>query len=146
MAHHQYAPHLLLPDRSPVDQRNHHGKRYRNLGPGHHAKAVGPHPRHDNLPRTRPASHRHFRSPATSLSTTGVTMPTLTFDVTQQDIDNGKQKDPEQCPIALALKRTTNTDCLSVEQSRILINGRGIRVSGKLWDYIDTFDYYHPSI
>jgi hypothetical protein len=41
-------------------------------------------------------------------------MPNVTINVTQEDIDQGHMIDPKCCPIALAIKRTINTDFITV--------------------------------
>lgn len=41
-------------------------------------------------------------------------MRTITVNVTQGDIGNGIQCSRHSCPIALAVKRVTHEDCLSV--------------------------------
>ena len=72
--------------------------------------------------------------------------------VTQEDIKNGKDRDYNSCPIALAMKRELNTDRVVVDYStstyclckdiRHECGCNGFNNSSRMKRFIDRFDNY----
>lgn len=67
-------------------------------------------------------------------------MNTITFQVTQEDIDLGKKGQSSECAIALALQRELGHYDLCVASTSIMIKGKRYKTSEEVETFVRNFD------
>ena len=69
---------------------------------------------------------------------------TLTVEVTQADIDNGKENDCFACPVALALARAAGRGVAEVDTAFATVNDVSTRLPDDVQVWIANFDCNGP--
>jgi hypothetical protein len=70
----------------------------------------------------------------------------MKIEVTQEHIDNGKCKDANYCPIALAIQDALNLNASQVEVDGIFIevNDHPFETTEEIDGFVDAFDHGKP--
>lgn len=66
--------------------------------------------------------------------------------VTEELIKNGLPRNPEQCPVALALREALPNRRVVVEAEEIWIEGEGYDMPSHVWEFVNRFDTGKPVV